>query len=1802
MTTIREYLRNAGALDGIALPEAVDVLLGGLQIIGDPNTVEATSGAVSVPLFPGMSLDLPAGTNHSFLMSVSQGNGFRLWLQLGANTRFDLDGGVPGLVPAKVEESGSSVTLKVDEMGDALAIVPGADGLALLVEGRAPVAILRLVPALGELDGLVKLCLSPAAALIGDTGFGIEAPEGIVIDQSPTKALAWSGNGTAPASADPAWQGLVIPDLLFHLPADMPVFGGFRVGGRLEIGQSPATGIALTIIAQAKPHGDLPPLDVRIECMDPAASGLGALAPTLVEVAMKLPEQLNIDGSVLKVGDPLVVRARYIRDPTAPASETLLTVVIEGQGSGGLASIEASKADTTARSFVAAGAFATAIIATKNVAKDPDGSGVAILGLLAEVGNLADVFLEKTAKHRLILNSAELLAEGRGSALDGKLRFRIDYSVDVVVRELGAGIKISMNPEQPMRVRMREVVLGFDLSAPGTDMFSLDFSHADMEVEDPGGWKVEGLGSLFDIVGTRSGRGSMWLEVDLAFRLDLGPVKVSGATLRATLLENKDVPEVSLRGFDAALKLPPLVEAGGGFQIRESGFGASLDADLIPLQASGLATLFVDSSAQGGRQVLLNLDIDLPGPLPLGPTGLGLFGAGGTLGIFTRPKGIDSVPGKDPVQQLLAWVPNSDGFEYAAGNISIGLRVAIGTAPDMGFMFGAVGGLVVTAPDIALRGSLAGKLMGGRPRLVPNNESITDEKHFGPSFTGAFLIDPGRGTTFGLHGVYSVGPLFRAEIPVGGNFPVKTTKNWYINIGADGKPYTDRSCGPAMMTVLPNTVFEKSVRGYLMLRGNGLQGFPFNTRHNHGLDYSGFVVAFGFSFDWSIGLKPVLWADVHGGMDVLVASMPLVVAGRGWLGGSLHIGPVSIGVESELSFTMAPSKPPYFHARVCGKIDLWLTSIRECIEFGIGEKPGLELPPPDVHPLDKLEGDELVGHGALLVDDQYRRIAELGTSKDVKAQVWADAIILLQFATAPGAGTVHAPQFVGLEREDQAQPLGTDRLRYWWTLDSVRLFHVSDDGSEKAVDGPIQAGWQVGRFGDTTQEHEVSELALLTRETKLFTQRMPDGGRSLPHDPIGTQGRICQLRTQAKSGWALGRPARWERSAWHLPPDLISPDQARSKVEAKVGKTCFETVAARDVQGVPLHPFGMNLVPAGIDLYPAHTEMFSEPSQTTPPFDGAFWLDGGSRPPMGKEPGPIEMGPAVYTTVHMNDEIHDGEIWLVSDLNGERARSRLGVEFLTLEREWENVSTTKDADVFLPDVGSTGVRTAMLFKVSKPFSTFRIRHALDFRVGILGIGGITRRVLEWVRARNDGLHTEKLLLEKMASQALVLDEVAGEAPVLGEVANVLSKHHYALNGLHTILEPGELYRLEVCMSWSADLQLPGDPETSFSHVSQEINAKQYTPRHGENAGIPTTTDRSYFFRILPRAEAAPVGIGSFDSRWRIGPATVSFHPELLERHLLGYTPSQAEQNWFRCDPLEAHFGVRHVAALAHAYGYDLKIGLQRVDVPGEPGKQRVLGGMLGALSQPHLLPTAADRYIHEIAESSPCVLPRPGVSLSPAQKLELAPRAWYEVHVALPALSQSGVSAGRLPGITFRTSRYCDVAEMASAIGFGFSQPGTHDGDVALALATGSAVFPTAVIVDDDLAFEGAMAALGMEGWPVATEPRTSLLWRKGIDGKWLLGGVLIEGAEPVHRPRRCEVQGLRLVRVLAGATTATVFDVIRRDRSGSRLLYLASTPFPLSGPSQLELAMHDFRHQPAVTKTGRLTLPTGPGFEGEKA
>src|SRR6185312_3755843 len=84
----------------------------------------------------------------------------------------------------------------------------------------------------------------------------------------------------------------------------------------------------------------------------------------------------------------------------------------------------------------------------------------------------------------------------------------------------------------------------------------------------------------------------------------------------------------SIRGLDAQITMPGVIEGEGKVSISNGGFEAMIRVNVVPVGFNAEASLRLQ-----GQMVLLDLAADLPGPLPLDNSGLGLFGVGGTFGI-----------------------------------------------------------------------------------------------------------------------------------------------------------------------------------------------------------------------------------------------------------------------------------------------------------------------------------------------------------------------------------------------------------------------------------------------------------------------------------------------------------------------------------------------------------------------------------------------------------------------------------------------------------------------------------------------------------------------------------------------------------------------------------------------------------------------------------------------------------------------------------------------------------------------------------------------------------------------------------------------------------------------------------------------------------------------------------------------------------------------------------------------------------------------------------------------------------------
>jgi len=1786
MKTLWELLGERGLTARVVFDTGIRQLLEKATPTVDPAAgLDDISGQLNLGIaeapLPGISLNFkpPLGEfdYHLVFAGGNPASDFHLWIPLdtlagavrpeGA-ALFEFIGGLPGHVL-------NAATYKTDADGREWleAVEPATPAkvtglrISLLIAGAAGAqASMKLSPSDGGTESVVVLKLDPPTVLIGASGFGFQLPDdvpggeplGIVIDDSsvaaPPGVTVIDGNPVVTPADDPAWRGIAIRKLRFFLPEKIPYFGAHAIDAYLQIGFEPP-GIDLAIVSKVPATADRPGLDVRIECRDPTARGLTGFAPTLVEVAMTLPfdkeQHADVSGKGLDfvAGTPVTARARFSRLPTEATST--LTLALESQGPDGIVAVHAPEGGAAARVMIAAAALATAIVADSPPA-GADASGVALHALLvAALG--ASAFLKD--KGKVVVHAVELESSGHGLPVGDAVKLRIDYSVDVVVRPIDVGVlSVSLRDEQPMRVRNRHVGLSFDPAASGLDKFKLDFSAADMEIEDPGSWQVQGPASLFDILGTRSGRGSMWLEVDLRFKLNLGPVRISGATIRATLDTASGAIKATLEGLDAGIKVPAVLDGKGKLQLLAGGgFEADIAVNVIPLNLAASATVLYAEVAGGGWWLFLRLAVDLPGPLPLANSGVGIYGLAGSFGVNARPT---SPPpdSPDPVAWQLAW-DSSDpltAFGYAPDQLTIGAEAVVGTVADMGFGFSVKGGVFVTVPDVAVRAALMGRVMS--PRLLVTERPAPAA--VGLSFKGVAVIDPADGVTIGLKGELNVPVLMRAVVPLGAHFPVKGPDDWYVYLGADGYPTQGRALGPMRVDVLPD-LYPQHADAYVMLRGRGIEKWP----RGGGLTITdGFVIAFGFAVEMSIGPRPIAWAEVHGGVDILIATNPLTLAGFGFIGGSLHLGPFSIGVDAQLAFIVPDGAPSWVKARVCGHIDLFFTEIEGCAEISVGDKPTRALPPPSVHPLDAVEGEAIVGDLAWLIDGHYARVAALARVAADAPTVWPDTLIHLAFGTTPKAGAgISGGQFDDAALTmPAAQPLGSDMLRYEWTLTALELFDVtdSDAGSKLAPAAPLSAAWQKGKAGALGTDPQAGELVLLTYDGAMWLDRLADGGAGLPASPLDDPATACQATVAAQTGWAVGVGALADVPGMRLPSDPISPNPCVSRFTARITTTC------NLLPGVALGAATANLLPVPLRFTPLRAGIATPPLQLTRTV-------GGTEVPEREFSGWLQLGYVTMPGLMENAPwLKRMQPWNVAEL--------LPSVPLTAPRVWIAVDGAKAAAgaqaamvnsaggdwIAGPPIALPDGRAALCFE--PPFAamvtSITLAWPVNSALALIGLGGLTQAAIDAAAALNKSIQD--------AAQKLA--DAAAKKPQPPDASTG--------KDVRCLLTPGRSYRLDVDLRWQGWLYEQDEAGKKVEVAQPAPGAgdppagSTYQPRNGP----AQSTKRSYFFKtapvVTPPAAGDPVvfAIPAYGEVGRVNTLLRQqkfFEPALLQRHLLGYSPAQSETTRFADDPVGAHFGADHVAALAKVYGMDLRLGLRRVDVPDMPDAVPNPGALLSldtawlALEAPDLL-APADKLKFDRAGAGICAQPKPGATLK-SGPLALATYAWHEVYVQVTRkVGGKDVEAGRLPGVTFRTSRWRNPRALLDGIGFRAFGGVRVTGDIALdalpALAPAS-------VEGEDAAYEDALAALGLDGWPPAdTAPRASQLWIPGeVDGApgWLCAGLLLEAPEPIHRPDRLEILTLGAV-MRADGVSAVSFDLRRRDRGGSRQLWLTSTPF----------------------------------------
>jgi hypothetical protein len=1775
MANIKSLLSDSGVLGHVVLPPDIEIILSALETDGAVNIVgpgirtgqvKLTSDLSKTPL-PGFdfSLGIPTGIVDSapFKLKLEPNlnpTSFKFWLVLsqqgqtyfifkfldalpalaltGANLTTNADGTI-GLAPLPDGDPKKKPTLvsRSDEPGSQLApslLIQGTNGAA---------ASMRITPDTNSVEGVVAFGIEPRTVVFGTSGIGFDLPALVIDDSETAKAPGSGAPGLDPPMAtlpadDDAWRGILARELDFYLPAGVPLFGGRAIKGYLALGFGGAGAelvVETKVPAQPAAAGQASQLgySIRIECRDPTAKGLSGFIPTLIRASMELP----LDGSQgtfsdggnktlsFAAGKPVIVSAAFARNPVNHEDMFRITLGVAAQGEEGVLSVTSNSLGG-AKIFNTTAALATALIADKDVARNADvgnTKGVVLYGLLAAGGILSSLFSDDS---KFVLHGAEIEADGLGSPIGGPIVLALDYSVAIRVTKVDIGVlSVSMSPDQPMRIRIRSARMSIDPSKSGLATIGLDFDRATMEVENPGAWNVEGLEQLFDVLGSRSGRGSSWIEVDLRFKLNLGPISVSGATIRAELNDNGSI-SASIRGLSAGITIPGAIKGDGGLQLLQNGFAANLAAKVIALNIAADASVIY-----APPMILLQLGVDLPAPIPLANSGFGLFGIGGLFGIAAVPNYGDD---PDPVRRQLQWTPDGPGrFSTQEGQFSFGLSAVVGTLPDFGFSFSAKAGILVTAPDIAVRGALNGRVL--QPAVKISDPSYPPTA--GVSFLGFIGVDS-EALSFGVLGQVDLRPLLLVQVPFAGHFPFKPDlSDWYLYLGADGypggNPNQGRGIGPMSAVVLPD-ILSVGADAYVMMRGKGIESWPYQRPMPSGpiTRSGGFIVAFGFALQDEFGPKPIAWAELYASVDILVGSKPPTLAGFGRAGGSLNLGPFSLGVQSQVAFILAQDQK-YFWAEVTGKIELLFFDIEGTVTISYGQEPTLSLPDPDRHPLDLLDADSnRVGSVGALTDDTYRVVARLvenpsEISDDMR--VWPDAMISLPFAISPKVATTASTQFpmiVGPGALPASSATGNDMLSYVWTLDRVELFDVTKEvdpstGTGTKVASKLAARWQTPR-ATTAPGADVDELLLFSTSADLWVNRVADPAE-LPHDPLQPAADICRRTVSPERGWAVGYLAAELTNGFRIPPDPVGPSVLDSRVEAIMRH--FGVTAAGEEIPIDRPSF----LPPPYSVTPAQLVAWTTPVKIEREFHGHIvapnlsWLSGVDLSEILKSPVPIHyVGQRV--DLFLLGGILDGEIILVA------ARELLTREGLRVVDDGGH-NWPLNGTVQLPGGDIAGIFKAPPAQIANEVS---VAWPLGEKLGLIGLSGMTKSAADAAAAENAAL----------VAAAAAAAAVAGAGPKTDPAANTSYER--------TILEPGKLYRLDIDMTWSGELYKQ-DKTGQRILVTSRSDQSGYTPK-----GLPPPAKRQLFFKTTPKpppgADKVSYGDAKFTEWLHI--KQNNFQPEMVQRYLAGYQPGQSEDFRFCDDPLRAHFTQDHVVALAKAYGYDLKVAIRRVDRPGPAYALPKLLTPVWSFGLDKSFLNDTDKIRLSYAVASSCSVPKPGTTGTVLEPLD--PQALYEIYVLAKA-NDAGVADGSLPGVTFRTSRWRAPADMLAGLGFTLAGQATQPvmmGDLRCDVSS----FGVPRTEAGDSAFQAALLQLGLDGWPMPTAPRISRLWALKASDTWLFAGLMIESPEPIHRPGRLELQGLTLSMGHTGS--GVTFDVQLRDRSGSRLIYLTSKPF----------------------------------------
>lgn len=740
------------------------------------------------------------------------------------------------------------------------------------------------------------------------------------------------------------------------------------------------------------------------------------------------------------------------------------------------------------------------------------GAGLGASGTVMTTQAITLYGVDVLVSHGIVGASGEVGDPSAGNRVSVLFDVETQFMVDVKI----------IRTTTPVKARYKAIGMAATWGAAGapftpTFVFDPDKGYT-IDAPDGSIAAVSPLDQILRVFGFKVSRDNpMFIEIQFGIGMEIGIITIDTATVRATFEGGGGAPDISISRLRATIDVPGTLHGTGEVSISENLIGGAFDITVTPVGVRIAASLFIAKGPDGNVGVLFGGLVELPVPIVLGSSGLGIYGFLGGMGVnFERVMPDTALPALDWAKQHLAnntLFNAPDAWQYSADHYGFAAGLVLGTV-DGGFTLNMKGVLLIEVP-----GPRIGLIMLANV-LSPGLPGVTGDTS--ATILAVIDLDFGRGTILiALRVDYDIAGLISFHVPVTAFFDTKTDpSHWYVELGSYEDPVTVKVLG----------VFDAT--GYLGVYGNG-RTLPTDPV----LTSTGLTFAVGFHVSAVLmGFKPSgLYLEASGGFDALLAPDPMYLGGIFEIGGELRLFIISISAWAKLVVIYRdPGARLYVHGEAHGKVDFFFFSVEGSVELTIGSPPANDPgePPPLVSGVSliarstqvTLEGSASSGP----VDGSLGKAAPGGVGAVPVVPI--DVVTLVEFALAPKADT--ATILGGVLGPWTAQPFNpwVQVGGHWWRYDVTAVQLTG--GALLPPTSPAPAAWWV--HGAAGNGRKVG-LGLLTWVPVAHPAAVPYGENLVDH-VTHIWGQVCSLPAGATPQlWTFdGEPTGSNPTAWFL--------------------------------------------------------------------------------------------------------------------------------------------------------------------------------------------------------------------------------------------------------------------------------------------------------------------------------------------------------------------------------------------------------------------------------------------------------------------------------------------------------------------------------------------------------------------------------------------------------------------------------------------------------------------------------------------